>query len=49
MEVGGVVDVKLKIIKNEEEWLIIEVIIENIGKDLISYNFIGFDLKDKND
>lgn len=49
MDVGGAVDAKPKTIKEKEERLIIEVTIENIGKDSISYNFIGFDLKDKND
>ncbi|KAF1680778.1 MULTISPECIES: DUF4352 domain-containing protein [Bacillus] len=49
-EFGGVaVDSKSKTIKADEERLIIEVTIENIGKDSISYNFIGIDLKDKND
>ncbi|MEG7335019.1 DUF4352 domain-containing protein [Bacillus subtilis] len=48
-EFGGAVDSKSKTLKEDEERLIIEVTIENIGKDSISYNFIGIDLKDKND
>ncbi|CAN2253148.1 DUF4352 domain-containing protein [Bacillus vallismortis] len=48
-EIGGAVDSKSKTLKEDEERLIIEVTIENIGKDSISYNFMGLDLKDKND
>ncbi|MCM3352610.1 DUF4352 domain-containing protein [Bacillus halotolerans] len=46
-EFGGAVDSKLKTIKDDEERLIIEVTIENIGKDSMQYNFLGLDLKDK--
>ncbi|OLQ57840.1 hypothetical protein BHT94_01790 [Bacillus licheniformis] len=49
MNVGGAVNEETKTIKDDEERLIIEVTMENIGKDSISYNFIGFDLRDKND
>ncbi|MFP9166983.1 DUF4352 domain-containing protein, partial [Enterococcus faecalis] len=49
MNVGGAVNEETKTIKDDEERLIIEVTMENIGEDSISYNFIGFDLRDKND
>ncbi|MBU2660166.1 DUF4352 domain-containing protein [Bacillus cabrialesii] len=47
-EFGGAVDSKPKTIKDNEERLIIEVTIENIGKDSMQYNFLGLDFKDKN-
>ncbi|MHA6489135.1 DUF4352 domain-containing protein [Bacillus cabrialesii] len=47
--IGGAENAKTKTIKDHEERLIIEVTIENIGKNSISYNFTGLDLKDKND
>ncbi|WP_087990845.1 DUF4352 domain-containing protein [Bacillus vallismortis] len=49
MDIGGAENAETKTIKDGEERLIIEVTMENIGEDSISYNFIGFDLKDKND
>lgn len=49
MNVGGAGNEETKTIKDDEERLIIEVTMENIGEDSISYNFIGFDLRDKND